>query len=38
MSLMLSNGSHAVLNDIESLKHYNFNTMPKIMDCSMEQK
>lgn len=38
MSLMLSNGSHAVLNDIESLKHYNFNTMPKIMDYFMEQK
>lgn len=38
MSLMLSNGSHAVLNGIEALKYYDFDLMPKEIDTEMEQK
>lgn len=30
-SLMISNGSHAVIKGLEGLKNYNFKTMPKTM-------
>ena len=38
MSLMLMNGSHAVLKGIDSLAEYDFEEMPKMMDYEMEQK
>ena len=38
MSLMLMNGSHAVLKGIDSLVEYDFEEMPRIMDYEMEQK
>ena len=38
MSLMLMNGSHAVLKGIDSLAEYDFEEMPRMMDYEMEQK
>lgn len=38
MSLMLMNGSWAVVRGIEELERYDFMGMPKLMDKEMEQK
>ena len=38
MSLMTMNGCWAVVKDLNGLKKYDFETMPKEMDYEMEQK
>ena len=38
MSLMLMNGCHAVLKDVEELKKYDLNNPVRLMDWGMEQK
>lgn len=38
MSLMLSNGSHAVFSSVEELYNYDLSLPQRIMDTSMEQK